>query len=90
MISMMDLELRIEYSDGKVASTVFRALEPDNKGYVESRLDGNVITFSMKADNAGTMRNTADDLLACIKIAEEASGLVSGSAADLDGDSLTE
>ena len=35
------------------------------------------------------MRNTADDLLACIKIAEEASGLVV-SAADPDGDSLLE
>ncbi|MBQ6547364.1 MAG: hypothetical protein IJL79_00285, partial [Candidatus Methanomethylophilaceae archaeon] len=64
-------------------------LEPDNKGYVESRIDGNVLFFRIVSDDAGSMRNTADDLLACVKIAEEASGLVV-SAADLDGDSLSE
>lgn len=87
---MMDLELKLEYSDGKIAETIYRALEPDNKGYVESHIDGKTITFRIKAENAGTMRNSADDLLACVKLAEEASGLVSGSAADLDGDALSE
>jgi len=29
----------------------------------------------MEAENAGSLRNTADDLLACIKIAEETIGL---------------
>ena len=86
---MLELELRMEYDDGNIAKAVFGALEPDNKGYVESRIDGNVLFFRIVSDDAGSMRNTADDLLACVKIAEEASGLVV-SAADLDGDSLYE
>lgn len=87
---MLDLELKMEYEDEKVAKAIYLALEPDNKGYVESKLDGKTISFRIKAEDAGSMRNTADDLLACIKIAEEASGLVAVSAADLDGDSLLE
>lgn len=79
----------MEYESEKIAETVYRAVEPDNKGYVESSLDGKVIHFKISAEDAGSMRNTADDLLACVKIAEEASGIVV-SAADLDGDSLLE
>ncbi len=86
---MLELELRMEYDDGNIAKAVFGALEPDNKGYVESRIDGNVLFFRIVSDDAGSMRNTADDLLACVKIAEEASGLVV-SAADPDSDSLLE
>ena len=86
---MLELELRLDYDDESTAKAVYGALEPDNKGYVESRLDGKTIFFKMVSEDAGSMRNTADDLLACVKIAEEASGLVV-SAADLDGDSLSE
>jgi tRNA threonylcarbamoyladenosine modification (KEOPS) complex Pcc1 subunit len=72
---MLSLELRFEYPDAKVAETVLRSLDPDNGDYVQSRLEGNALYFMMEADNAGSLRNTADDLLACIKIAEETIGL---------------
>ena len=51
------------------------ALQPDNVGYVESEVRDNVLFFRMSADNAGTLRNTADDLIACLKIAEDAVGM---------------
>lgn len=86
---MLELELRIDYDDADTAKAVLGAIEPDNEGYVESRIEGSALFFTIKAKDAGSMRNTADDLLACIKIAEEASGLVV-SAADPDGDSLLE
>lgn len=86
---MLELELGIDYPDERVAKAIFQALEPDNKGYVSSELTGCHISFRIKAEDAGSMRNTADDLLACIKIAEEASGLVVP-AAGLDGDALSE
>jgi len=69
------LELRFDYPDQGVAETVMRSLDPDNEGYVEVEIDGGTIIFRMEADNAGTLRNTADDLLACIKIAEETIGI---------------
>jgi tRNA threonylcarbamoyladenosine modification (KEOPS) complex Pcc1 subunit len=78
---MLSLELRFEYPDAKVAETVMRSLDPDNGGYVETTLEGNVLRFNMSADNAGTLRNTADDLLACIKIAEETIGIGSQTSA---------
>ena len=86
---MLELELKMEYPDDRTAKAVYGALEPDNKGYVESRINGNVLFFRIRSENAGSMRNTADDLLACVKIAEETSGLVVP-AADPDGDSLLE
>ena len=83
------LELKIEYASASAAETVFKALEPDNKGYMVSKIIGNVLFFTMEADNAGTLRNVADDLMACVKIAEEASGLFDA-VPDLDGDALSE
>ncbi len=44
---------------------------------MEARLEGNTIIYRMSAENAGRLRNTADDLMACIKVAEDAAGLVS-------------
>ena len=86
---MLELELTISYNDEKTAKAVFGALEPDNEGYIDSKIEGNTLHFLIKSKDAGSMRNTADDLLACVKIAEEASGLVVP-AADPDGDSLSE
>ena len=82
---MLELELRTEYDEPRVAESIYRALEPDNGGYVESVLEGRTILFRIRAEDAGSKRNTADDLLACLKLAEEASGIVA-SAAHLDGD----
>ena len=86
---MLELELRMDYDNEKTAKAVYGALEPDNKSYVEARIEGKTLFFRIVSEDAGSMRNTADDLLACVKIAEEASGLVV-SAADPDGDSLLE
>ena len=86
----MHLELVLEYSNTEMAKTILDSILPDNGTHVKSVLKGNKITFTMEADNAGTLRNTADDLLACVKIAEESAGLISGSVSDLDGDSLLE
>jgi len=87
---MISLGLRIQYNDERTAKAVFDSISPDNEGYITTELQGNVVLMKIITDNAGTMRNTADDLMACIKAAEEASGLVSGPAPDLDGDTLFE
>lgn len=85
---MLTLELVLEYPDDKTAKVVFDSVHPDNGAYVGSELRGNKIIFNTKAENAGTMKNTADDLLACVKVAE--SSVVIASGTDLDGDSLLE
>lgn len=87
---MNTLDLRVEYGSPETAAAVAAALGPDNGTYVDMEVRENVINFKMEAAAAGSLRNTADDLLACLKIAEEASGLVRGPVADLDGDTSSE
>lgn len=77
MKPLLHLELRFPYDDERIAKAVLAAVSPENGGYVSSRLEGSTIIYEMEADNAGTLRNTADDLLACIKAAEDSAGLVS-------------
>ncbi|MBQ8180016.1 MAG: hypothetical protein IJ026_06240 [Candidatus Methanomethylophilaceae archaeon] len=72
---MIGLELELEYPDESTARAVMEALGPDNDGYVESRLEGSRLVLTMSAPTSGTMKNTSDDLMACIKIAEETIGL---------------
>lgn len=55
------------------------ALDPDNAGYVEARVEGSTIIFHMGSESAGSLRSTADDLMACLKAAEEAAGAASRS-----------
>ena len=77
MKPLLHLELRFPYDDERTAKAVLTAVSPENGEYVKSRLEGSTIIYEMEADNAGTLRNTADDLLACIKAAEDSAGLVS-------------
>ena len=77
MKPLLHLELRFPYDDDRTAKAVLAAVSPENGEYVKSRLEGSTIIYEMEADNAGTLRNTADDLLACIKAAEDSAGLVS-------------
>jgi len=74
---LLHLELRFPYDDERTAKAVLAAVSPENGGYVKSRLEGSNIIYEMEADNAGSLRNTADDLVACIKAAEDSAGLVS-------------
>ncbi len=74
---MITLALEIDYPDEATAAAVMAVLGPDNAGYVESKLRGSKLFFRIETKSAGTMRNTVDDLMVCIKIAEEAIGMVS-------------
>ena len=71
---MIKAEIRIDYPDERTARAVFDALAPDNEGYVESALEGASIVLRAESETAGTMRNTADDLMACVKAAEDSIG----------------
>ena len=73
---MMTLELEIDYPDERTARSVMEALDPDNAGYVESELRGTKLLFRMGSESAGTLRSTADDLMACIKAAEDIASVV--------------
>ncbi len=75
---MLTLELEVEYPDEGTSRAVLSSLDPDNAGYVGSELRGSKLIFHLSSGSAGTLRNTADDLMACLKAAEEACGVTSG------------
>lgn len=87
---MNTLDLTSEYDSTEIAEAIAAALYPDNGEYVKMEVRGKIIYFRMEAKSAGSLRNAADDLLACLKIAEEASGLIRGPATDLDSNPSTE
>ena len=74
---MLSLTLTFTYRDARTAEIILSSVAPENGGYVRAELDGTSVHYAMSAENAGTLRNTADDLMACIKAAEDAAGIVS-------------
>ena len=87
---MMTLVLTLEYPDPKDARAVYESARPDDDTFVSTETDGNRVVFRFKAESAGQMRSAMDDVLACVKVSEEALGLVPGARPDLDGDALLE
>ena len=87
---MIEMELTLNYDSPDDARAVYESARPDDDTYVTTRVDGRQVIFSFKADSAGQMRSAMDDVLACLKVSEEALGLVSGAGPDLDGDALLE
>ena len=87
---MLTMTLESEYDDIRMAEAVYKAIVPDDDGYVTTRMEGSKVIFEFRAENAGQMRSAMDDVLACIKVSEGTSGLVAVSAPDLDGDTLLE
>jgi len=62
--------ITLSYGSSEKAKSIFGAVDVDNKGYVTARLDGRKIFFKCESQDPGMLRNTLDDLLSCIGIAE--------------------
>ncbi len=68
--------MSVSCTDDDRATSILASLDPDNDGHVSASYSDGVLKFSMEAENAGRLRQTADDLLACLKVADEVSGLL--------------
>ncbi|MDI3482267.1 MAG: hypothetical protein PWQ88_138 [Candidatus Methanomethylophilaceae archaeon] len=64
------LEIRIPCSPEHI-SAVMGSLGPDNEGFVTPSLGEDSLIFRIDADDAGRLRQIADDLLACLKVVED-------------------
>lgn len=62
--------IKLEYKDPKCSKIVYKSLEVDNEGFVESSLDENTINFKIESDKLGSFLATADDLIASEILAE--------------------
>ena len=63
--------IKMKYKDPSYTEIVYKSLEVDNEGFVESVLDENLINFKIESDNLGSFLATADDLIASEILAEE-------------------
>ena len=62
--------INLEYKDSKCSKIVYKSLEVDNEGFVESSLNENTINFKIESDKLGSFLATADDLIASEILAE--------------------
>lgn len=72
---MIECELEFEYEDEETAKVIGRSIEPDNEDYVEMDFNGSNLHLKVKDEKPLSLLQTLDDLLACIKVAEEAEGI---------------
>lgn len=63
--------IKMEYKDPEYAEIVYKSLEVDNEGFVQSELDEDAINFKIESDKLGSFLATADDLIASEILAEE-------------------
>ena len=65
MFEIMKIEatIKMEYKNSKDANISFQSLEVENKGYIESTKEDNILKFSWKGDSLNTFLATADDLI---------------------------
>ncbi|MBI0584324.1 MAG: hypothetical protein ISF22_08875 [Methanomassiliicoccus sp.] len=67
----VDCEIVLEYDDEKEAIAVLEAISPDNAPYAVAERNGRKITVRSRSNTCPQMLHTLEDLLACVKVAEE-------------------
>jgi hypothetical protein len=66
-------DLRFIYKSEEDAQIAFDSLEIDNENYLESKLDANIIEYSINSEKLGTFLATVDDLIASEIVVEKIS-----------------
>ena len=66
--------LELSYGDERKAASILGAVDLENRGYVDAELSGGTIIFRCRSPEPGILRNTLDDLLSCVGIAEHMVG----------------
>ena len=57
-------KINMEYKDSEDAEVSFKTLEVDNEGFVESEINGRILSFNIESNSLGSFLATADDLIA--------------------------
>jgi hypothetical protein len=63
--------IELEYDQEGEAVAVLNAISPDNAPYAEATRDGRRITIRSCSRTCPQMLHTMEDLLACLRVAEE-------------------
>jgi tRNA threonylcarbamoyladenosine modification (KEOPS) complex Pcc1 subunit len=63
--------IEIEYPDERMARIILKAIEQDNAGYVVAEVEGATLILQASAETEPSMLHTLEDLLSCVKVAED-------------------
>jgi len=74
--------LELSYGDERKAASILGAVDLENRGYVDAELSGGTIIFRCRSFDPGILRNTLDDLLSCVGIAERIVGCCENGKSD--------
>ena len=65
-----EINFEIPFESNKIATSIKRATDPENEGWVESIVEDNIMKAKVKATNMGSLREAAEDFMACISVAK--------------------
>ena len=68
----VDCFIELDYEDERTAEAVLAAISPDNAPYAEAERVGTRVMVRSRSRTCPQMLHTTEDLLACIRVAEEA------------------
>lgn len=83
----LECTIQLEYHNEKEAETVKRAIELDNDKYANAKREGRVVVIYSSSESVPSMLHTLEDLLACVRVAEETLKIAGQKSA---GDSLSD
>ena len=61
----------IDFESEKIATAIAKATEPENEGWVETTVEKKQLKVIVKAKNIGSLREAAEDFMACVAVAEK-------------------
>jgi tRNA threonylcarbamoyladenosine modification (KEOPS) complex Pcc1 subunit len=79
--------IELEYKTKEEAEKVARSISLDNGQFAQAEIEGNRLILTASAASAPSMLHTLEDLMSCLKVADEVVQGVSSSAnglSDLD------
>ncbi|KZX17274.1 hypothetical protein MBCUT_03210 [Methanobrevibacter cuticularis] len=59
----IDAKIQIEYGNSKDADISFQSLEVENKGFIKSNKEENILNYNLSAESLSTFLSTVDDLI---------------------------
>ena len=65
------IEFLMDFESEEIARAIVKATGPENSGWVETTIMKNQIKATVKARNLGSLREAAEDFMACVSVAEK-------------------
>jgi hypothetical protein len=78
----LECTIQLEYQSNKQAKTVMRAIELDNDKFANAERKGRIVVIRSSSESIPSMLHTLEDLLACVRVAEETVKTVSQMSSD--------